>query len=412
MKQLFLSFSLVLATAFSLSAQGNIPQPTHYIVQIAESSVDPIENSSEVFVYYDNNGNTYERKSNIWNGSAWVLQFREYRTLNAQGKPTEILSKEWNEATSTLANANRATIGYHTNGLENYEKYEIWNPISGLWETQSIETTIFGPNDKAQERSYEFYSNGVLILGNRNFYVYDGAGRIAENIKQSLLNGTWTNTEKTDYLYNGADKDYYESSSRNWNEFNGIWGDIVRRKTQTVTSAQQIILSEVLDGFGWRPTDRITNNFDSNDQLTKHIYEEWDNNTSVWTIDSEYEYTYNNDLSIKQLKFYATDFNTEMLYLYALVDYDYNVYAVSTQTPALQAKVSISPNPTADFVRLELEGKEISNITLLDLRGNVLARTTTASRIALFSLANQPPGTYFLRVEQGGATKVLPVVKN
>ena len=74
--------------------------------------------------------------------------------------------------------------------------------------------------------------------------------------------------------------------------------------------------------------------------------------------------------------------------------------------------MSLSPNPTTDFIQVKLDGDEVSNITLLDLRGNVIARTKTDARSAQLSLVGQPAGPYILRVEQGAKVKVLPVIKN
>jgi hypothetical protein len=58
-----------------------------------------------------------------------------------------------------------------------------------------------------------------------------------------------------------------------------------------------------------------------------------------------------------------------------------------------------------------MEGNGMTNITLLDLYGKVIVRNTSTSNIVRISLIGQPAGTYLLRVEQGGAIKVLPVLK-
>ncbi len=412
MKLLIFSLSLVLATIFSLSAQVNIPQPTHSVFKIAESPSAMLENFAEQFYYFDNNGNIYQTKSNTWEADTWVLNSREYVTLSAQGVTTEILIRNWDQTTSTLVDASRTTFGYHPNGQENYQKSELWNTATGLWETESITATTFASNDKPQELTYEYYSGVVVIYGTRDFFTYDGTDRISETISQTWVDNMWTNSERTDYVYIGPDEDFDESHLRQWDLITSSWGDVVEQEKQTVTNNQRIVLTEIRDSTTFVPSARNTINYDVNGQETEYIFEGWNDSTSTWTLDRKSEYTYNNDLSISQFKFYLTDFDTDIYYLYLVADFDYGIYPVSTKTPSLQAKVSISPNPTADFVRVNVEGGGISNITLLDVRGNVLARTATAANTANLSLASQPAGVYFLRIEQDGVVKVLPVTKN
>jgi hypothetical protein len=412
MKLLTLSFTLVFATIFSLSAQVNIPQPTHTVFKTAENPSATLENFAENFSYYDNNGNTYQTQSNNWEAGAWVLANREYYTLNAQGMKTEILRRDWDLATSTLVDAYRFTFGYHPNGQENYRKEESWNTANGLWETQQITATTFASNDKPQEITNEYYTDGLVTFGLRDIYSYDGTDRISEIINQTLDNSIWTNSEITDYVYNGPDEDFEESHSRLWDVITASWGDVVDQEKQSVTDTQRIILTEIRDSTTFIPSSRTTIDYDVNGQATDYLFEDWNDSTATWKVNRKLEYTFNNDLSISQFKFYITDFETDIFYLSLVSDSDYGIYSVSTKTPALQAKVSILPNPTADFVRVNVEGDGISNITLLDLRGNVLVRTTTAANTANLSLARQPAGVYLLRIEQNGAVKVLPVTKN
>ena len=412
MKSLILSFFLAFAGLFSLSAQGNIPQPTHEVTQIAFGPSLPFNNSDETYNYYSNDGYLYESKTNAWDGANWVLDQRIYYTLNAAGKPTTYLRRKWDAATSSLIDNSRATFGYHTDGQENYRKDETWSAMTGTWETEAVNTTTFTPSNKILVSTSTYYDAGLPLYGSRNNYSYDGADRVSTRIVESFDSGVWMNNEKVDYIYNGASTDFAEADSRYWNEPTSTWSSVLSRDLQTVTNTQQITLTEHTNGSNWFPSSRNTLEFDANHQLLSYYAEGWDDVAADWTPQVKFENIYNNDQSIAQFKYYIKDFDTGLLYAFAVVDYDYETYAVSTQHPVLAANVSVSPNPTADFLQIEVANKEASNITLLDLHGKVVAQAGTESNRANLSLVGQPAGIYLLLVEQGGAVKMIPVVKN
>jgi len=411
MKALLLTFSLVLSTVFSLWAQGNIPQPTHLIVKYAQIPGSPLENSDEGFIYYDNNGHIYETKANRWAAGNWILDNREYYTLNAQGLPTQILRSNWDATNSILVPRFRTSIKYHPSGQENYRKLESWIAITEVWETESITISTFSNTDKVLELTNESYTDGVLTFVGKYNYTYDVSDRELQEIYQETNNnGNLQNYLKTDYLYTNADDEFDQSISSNWDENFSVWLPNLR-STQTVTNAQRLILEENWDGAAWQANVRTTTNYDNNGQDTLYSVEYWDSPNLTWVQNSKYESYYNNDLSISQVKFFFAGFSTQTLLQVFQVDYDYGTYLVSVKTAALLAKVSVSPNPTTNFVQVQLDGSAASMLTLFDVHGKVVAQTAASSNTTTLSLLGQPAGTYFLRVEQGGAVKTLPVVK-
>jgi len=412
MKLFILGFSLLHSTAFLLSAQSNIPQPTHLVVQIAPAPGVPLGKTEEVFYYYDNNGNCFESKTNAWDDTTWVLHARGYYTLNLAGKPTEILERRWDLTTSTLVDNRRTTIGYHTDGQENYRKSELWNSSANMWETGIIQASTFDSTGQLVEFTFSTYAAGMQINGDRSINFYESAGRISAQVKQGWQNGLWQNTGKIEYVYDDSDNEFDTAYARSWNELDSIWAEVSTRSFQTLTSLQRVVLSESLENGDWVPSTLITTNYDANQQVLEQYSENWNTVDMVWVIQNKYEYAYNADQSLLQFKYAYRDNNTGGLHLFIVVDYDYDFYPVSTQLADIQSEVTISPNPAADFVQVYVEGNGISNITLIDLHGKVLARTTTAAKLANLSLAGLPAGTYFLQVKQESGVKVLPIVKN
>ncbi len=411
MKSLLLAFSFIISAVLSLSAQGNIPQFTHSVTQLVLSPGGALTNVDEIFNYYDSNDHLYQSKANAWDGTGWLLNNRAYYTLNAQGLPTQILYKAWDGATSTLTDSSRVTIGYDGNGQQNFRKEETRNTATNQWVVTFVATSTFTPSNKLLESANEYYDAGTVLYGFRNQYLYDSQDRVSTEIYQNWYNGNWENQLKTDFEYAGNDADYSISTERFWAGDSNDWGVINFRTTQTVTTAQRELVNEYFNGSDWQLNVRTTFKYNPDGQVGIYTVDGWDDATSGWITSSRYYYVYNNDLSIAQLKFYLKENASNNLYLHGVIDYDYNAYLVPTKAPELQAKLSIFPNPTADFIQVAFETNAMSNLSLLDLHGKVVASTTTASNSAQLSLREQPAGTYLLRVEQGGALQVLPVVK-
>ena len=127
MKSFILTFSLALTAILSTSAQSNIPQPTHQLIYIAADAFSLPLLVGEEFYYYNGNGDKYEEKFNRWDGTNWNLEGRTFYTLNSDGKPTSILTRSWDTATSMLVDNNRTTRQYNANGLLSINKKELWN---------------------------------------------------------------------------------------------------------------------------------------------------------------------------------------------------------------------------------------------------------------------------------------------
>lgn len=411
MKSLMLTFSFALAALLSLSAQGNIPQPTHEVDKYTPNPLSLPQPEYEYFYYYNGNGDLYEYKSNRWDGANWVLNSRVYYTLNANGDPTQILYRRWNVDSSQLLDSYRTTLEYQPNGLLVSTKRERWYPNEGEWKQDYLRTTMYFSNDKIQEDTRQYYSEGIQTHGNKYIYQYDTLYRESQFVYQTWNQGIWENYSREDFSYPGADAYNYQAFSRYWDAASSIWEAVNYRATQTGNALQTIKVGEHNFGGNWVLLDRATFAYTIDGQTLATMFENWNTTASNWRMNSKTEYTYNADKSIHQKNVFVRDVPTDSVFLKIIEDYDYGSYPVSTNTPSSQAKLRISPNPASDYLQIALEGKDISNLSLLDIHGKVVASSTTASNTAQLSLIGQPAGNYFLRVEQNGSVQVLPVVK-
>jgi hypothetical protein len=187
-------------------------------------------------------------------------------------------------------------------------------------------------------------------------------------------------------------------------------GLLCKRSTQTGTALQTIKVDEYHNTGNWMAHLIATSNYSNDGQILSYVEDRWNVVNSNWNVEYKVESTYNPNKSIHQHILYQRSETFDTLYVWYIFDYDYGNYPVSVHPAIGEARVSLFPNPTSDFVQVALEGKEIYNITLSDLHGKVLARTSTANT-ANISLAGHAAGVYLLHIEQDGAVQVIPVVK-
>jgi len=86
----------------------------------------------------------------------------------------------------------------------------------------------------------------------------------------------------------------------------------------------------------------------------------------------------------------------------------------STSVPDNKYKISVTPNPTQDYVNITCEGSSTSLVQIIDNLGRVLAEDHTfaldgATRI--ISLEKMPSGTYYLRIVGHGFVRTVSIVK-
>ena len=78
--------------------------------------------------------------------------------------------------------------------------------------------------------------------------------------------------------------------------------------------------------------------------------------------------------------------------------FDLSSIILSIPTYDLENKVSIFPNPSRDFIKIQLEADQIEKIELYSLTGKLIFKTDLNSNIFILDTANYPSGTYLLKV--------------
>ena len=406
------SLSIAMMATCSLNAQS-IPKPTHILQRTSPNYQAPLNNSLESFLYYDNNGNLLQSRINkVHYTSMWVPQEITYYTLDTEGKQTEALTYFWVISDSAYTVGKRILYGYHANGQVNHERLEYWIDTSSSWRLDEEQKWEFAANDQIHTYTRELYrEDGNQWYGVQKNYVYDGQKRVANITDKDWKKGIWNDSTSTDFWYNGPDDEYDRSLLRAWKKNASDWVPTIR-DTQLLSANERIVRSEKLLNGVWGPYSKTTIHYDANQLLLDHTVEYWSTFFSDWVPSVKMEQSYNNDMSLAKFKGYYWSPQLGALFNYLECVLDYGFYPLAVQAPVLQAKVSVSPNPALDFVRVAIEGEGNFNLSLMDLQGQVLERSTATAGSSNLLFGSRPSGIYFLQVEQGGTVKVLPIVKN
>jgi hypothetical protein len=107
---------------------------------------------------------------------------------------------------------------------------------------------------------------------------------------------------------------------------------------------------------------------------------------------------------------YVDDFR---IYNYALSGQEikslYNI--VSEVRPLERQQVKVYPNPATGYVMVDFQGKEVSDVQLVDMNGRILRVTDTKSASELrMDVGGVSPGVYLLKLNSGSHTEYVKLV--
>ncbi|MCF8433323.1 MAG: T9SS type A sorting domain-containing protein, partial [Crocinitomicaceae bacterium] len=78
--------------------------------------------------------------------------------------------------------------------------------------------------------------------------------------------------------------------------------------------------------------------------------------------------------------------------------FDLTQSVLSIPTIDIETTLSLFPNPSRDFIKIQLEADQIEKIELYSLTGKLIFKTDLNSNIFILDTANYPSGTYLLKV--------------
>jgi hypothetical protein len=316
-----------------------------------------------------------EEKSMTWltSDSMWVDVSKTHYFYTLNNSLEQAVTMGFDTATG-WRNQKRSLYTYTANGDVQEIEIQKWSTVSSQWQAES-------------EYLYSYYPNGSLMMVGQN----------------KLINAQWKPYSRTDYFY-------FLSGKLNYS--------ILAIYNNT---------SEV-----WRNYSRLMYSYDTFNNLIETYSYSWDEPSSSWASLFREDHTYDNSFSFQELivphyyeLFLFTHLKTQKTaYSWSTLTnqwslnpvssylYYYSPYMVSGIAEKSSAAVSVSPNPTSDYVAVK-SGTYSGPVrfTLFDLQGRqVLSESfQTPSRVSVNHL---PGGVYVYRCQFGNTIENGRLVVN
>ncbi len=76
-----------------------------------------------------------------------------------------------------------------------------------------------------------------------------------------------------------------------------------------------------------------------------------------------------------------------------------------------EQQISIYPNPTSGIVHVDLAGKKIQNLKLIDVTGKIVIEKTNANTTTLMDVSSLAKGIYFVILQTENGNQSFKLVK-
>lgn len=344
------------------------------------------DGSSRTVIAYDESGNETSLEMFYWNGDDWSASSGRYTSYFAGTNRPDTMLHKWEV--------------FQGEGPSNYEMdiYELYNsngdPVIYYNLFWDIEAEAWYPPDRY---TYTYNSGGDLVqrimerqqvdqqweLARQELYTYNEEGRLTESLFQNHNGFGWEDYRRFTYEYNDA-------------------------------GYLSLVLFELLEPYSevWEPYLRATYEYDQNGNAIYFLFEQG----SEGVIENFLDITNTYYEDIQQLATETVRFWSEEQWVNNdSVTYYYQLFTDTEEKPLIQpGALEVFPNPAYGQINLkvgatELQGEGVRG-ALYNSTGQIVRRYTLGQEIEQLSLANLPPGTYWLKVSNGATFAVEAVV--
>jgi hypothetical protein len=365
-----------------------------------------------------------------YNASAWVSSEKDVYYYNANGEDT--LDLYLTPSNRTWVNAAKDTYTYDANGNELSDVYSQWDTNLNQWYVYSTDNYTYNANSQLTMDIYAQLNATTNLVTNQyeDLYTYDSNGNntIMTTYSFDTNSNTWVTYSKDVYSYDGNN---YETSDvyYTWDATTSTW---VNNSTDTYAYDQYgDLISDVYTTWDavWVNSSESIYAYDNNGNETSVTDSNWSTSTSLWVAADMDVYTVNtiytyDELTVPQWFYYEMPFYNELTndlgytYQAGVAVYSTNAlyyYSSPTVTGVISVandntsstSVTISPNPTADFVQIRWTDNTPSlNLSIYNVGGQLVLQQTLNNN-ALVSVANLPAGLYIYNLSNGAKGKII-----
>jgi hypothetical protein len=381
----------------------------------------------------------------LYMGGVAIPYVKEYFTYNNAGMVTKIISYE-NENQVLLRNS-KEEFTYDANNRIVERLLFRWDTISNQWVNQVKESTAFTSTSYAttyyhwdnttsqwgkttKKESYfnqnsldtlslSYNWNSQWELAYKTHYSYNSNNDMTLKLKEVLIGNNWINNSKTDWVYD-ANFNLTKKGEYTWDAQNNVfvYDYIIRMGYDSQNNKiYDASASYNYSTSSWEKSDSAYYTYAANANLDSSYEYSWDGVSGTWELDSKYEMTYDNNYALSNLVLPLTMFDDDdMMYFNHMFthmkgynnnsgqwslgftyDLYYSDFIPNSIEQAEQNTISIVPNPAQDYFVVNMESKQLINITIYDANGR-LVKTKKESSACKIDIKDFKSGIYFIQI--------------
>lgn len=350
----------------------------------------------------------------------------------------------WNSSYNEWHNTSRYDYDYDTNErVSQVTKLliDVVNPLN--WNNSQAVNYNYNISGQLVSTITQDYDNNQWVNEERVSNTYNGNGELDTNITEEWDNSAWVNKRRSVYTYDSIGNQVQEFTF-DWDASGNAWKQKDRKNS---TYAGGYLVETITerwrqDSAAWVNYFKLNNSYNVNNQIDSFINRSW--NQGVWenyTLSLYYydstgfsythygfiweAYANNNQWdSINFVRYVYNPDNTRDSIIAivkspqqvwgnsSLTTYHYGPYEQPDAINEVHAnQLSIYPNPTSNWVAINLDNEAPANLTIFSAEGRMVDNRKLMGTTNEVFLGHLPAGFYLVQVVQEGKAYSTSIVK-
>ena len=344
----------------------------------------------------------------------WVNSSKVSYTYDWKNYLIKQVQENWDVSSSAWKNSYQFTYINNNDGTVQQNNMEIWgSPSSNSWNPYSRTIKTYNSAGKELTSTTEQYSNGNWVNSSKLSFTYDGNNYLIKQVQENwdISSSAWKNSYQFTYI-NNNDGTVQQNNMEIWGSPSSNSWNSYSRTIKTYNSAGKELTStaEQYSNGNWVNSSKLSFTYDGNNYLIKQVQENWDVSSSAWKNSYQFTYINNNDGTVQQnnMEIWGSpSSNSWNPYSRTINTYD----LINSIEDITEMEMSIFPNPTSDFIKIEVVKSANTKILIMNLQGQQLITQEGKGNVFQISVDNLPKGTYLIKLEQSNATSTRSFIK-
>jgi hypothetical protein len=303
-------------------------------------------NSSKTTWTYTTNRNMLTELKQFWTNNAWVNDEKTTNTYDVVGNRVASLREKW--ISGAWSNDMYDLLTYNTSNKLIGLTRQSW--INGVWTNSLNITYTYDTSLNLLNGTIQNWSGTAWVNALNEIYTYNTSNLLTQYFGQIWEEGIWKFSEKFTYTYNTLG---FRIMSLGENYVNNVWVNNIRsQNNHNNFGGIQSELKEIWTSGTWVNVTLTDNAYDENGNALSNNLFHWSGNTWVQNQDGELVLYYSNSVFTEKY----TGYRSEASYTSILVGED----EINTS----KSRISFSPNPAKDFVKINLHLEERSRVQI------------------------------------------------